>query len=399
MPLHLHIGNRRLALAQLQRFALIAGGVGLAASVLGLLLDAEQFFRSYLFAYLLVLSPALGSLALLLVHHLTRGLWGFPLQRPLEAATRTLPLLALLFVPVLFGMHTLYEWTHAAALAEDEILREKSVYLNVPFFVGRAVLYFGVWGALAWLFGRWSARLDRRADLDALWWMGAVAGPGLVALAITLTFASVDWYMSLEPHWFSSIYGLLVLIGMTLQTLALMIVLVAALRPEAPLRDLLTTKHFHDYGNLLLALVVLWTYMDFMQFAIIWMGNLPEEISWYTARLRGGWEWVAIALVVFYFAVPFGLLLIRRAKEKAAVLARLAAALLALRVVDVLWHVAPAFHPENLYVHWLDVALLVGLGGLWLGAFCWLLGRRPLLPLHDPRIERTLGTAAEEGAP
>ena len=276
---------------QIQRRSLLVGVVALAACVAGALLSPEQFFRSYLFGYLFWIGIALGSIALVMLHHIVGGGWGFLIRRLLEAASRTMPLMALLFIPILAGMHYIYIWTHADLVAVDEILQHKQPYLNVPFFITRAVVYFLIWTGMVFFLNRWSLEQDRTGDLSLSRRLQMLSGPGLLLYGITVTFASIDWVMSLEPHWFSTIYGLLFIIGQALATMALAIVMVAKLSDRKPLSDLASPKHMRDLGTLMFAFVMLWAYFSFSQWLIIWAGDLPEENSWYLSRIKGGWGW------------------------------------------------------------------------------------------------------------
>ncbi|MCS6804461.1 MAG: hypothetical protein RMM98_03040 [Acidobacteriota bacterium] len=378
---------------RVQRQALIVGGVALALSVIGLFFDTPQFFRSYLVAYLYWISLPLGSFALLMLHHLVGGGWGFAIRRMMEAATRTFLPMALLFLPIVLGLAHLYEWTHADVVAKDEVLRHKSSYLNVPFFLARAAIYFIVWIGWSYLLNKWSFEQDRTHDPSLTRRIQDMSGPGLLLFGATVTFASVDWVMSLEPHWYSTIYGIIFMIGQGLTTLAFMILLLSRLWRRPPLVGVVEVQQFHDLGNLLLTFVMLWAYVAFSQFLIIWSANLPEEIPWYLRRTQGGWKAVAGALILFHFVVPFFLLLLRVTKRVAPRIALLSLAMLFMRWVDLFWMVTPAFsHGEavGLHVHWLDVTTFVGLGGLWLGLFFWQLKERPLLPLYDPRLEESL---------
>jgi hypothetical protein len=376
---------------QLQQRALVVGVGSLLLGGLGWWLNPAQFFYSYLVAYLFWLGIALGCLAVVMLRHLVRGVWGIVIQRLLESATRTLPLMALLFVPLLFGLGDLYTWAQPATVASDELLQHKMPYLNVPFFLLRLIGYFVVWITVAYFLNRWSLQHDRIPDRvtgrPLRRRLQLLSGPGLVLYAITITFAAVDWVMSLEPYWFSTIYGMIFIVGQGLMALAFATVAVAFLAAFEPFREVLTPAHWHDLGNLLLAFVMLWAYMAFSQFLIIWSGNLTEEIPWYLHRIQGGWEWVGLLLLVFHFALPFLLLLSRDAKRQARILATVAGSLLLMQWVELLWLVMPALHPSALTFHWLDVTIPIGIGGVWLAVFVWHLQRRPLLPLHEPRLQ------------
>ena len=375
---------------QLHRYqtqALLVGVVALAACAFGAAMDAEQFYRSYLFGFLFWFSIALGSLALVMLHHLVSGGWGFVIQRVLESGTRTLPLLLLLFLPIFFGMRELYLWARPEVVQADKILQHKSVYLNVPFFWLRTGGYFALWLLFTFLLNRWSSRQDQTGEPALTKRIEVISGPGLVIFVLTSTFAAIDWVMSLDPHWFSTIYGVLFVVGQALSTLAFAIIVLHLLAKHKPIYDVISTRQFHDLGTLMFAFVMLWAYISFSQFLIIWSGNLPEEIPWYVHRLHGGYGVFAAVLWLFHFAVPFALLLLRRVKRKAEVLVRIAGLMIVMRLVDLFWVVAPNFHPEKLSVHWMDLAAPLGIGGVWLAVFFWQLKGRALLPLHDPRLE------------
>ena len=374
-----------------QRKLLMAGGIGAVVCLLGLVLNPAQFFRSYLTTYLLLLAIALGSLALAMVHQVSGGAWGVVIRRILGAATRTLPLLTLLFIPIVVGMRYLYPWTDAAAVAQDAVLQWKQPYLNVPFFLVRAAIYFGAWNAIVFLLNKWSLQQDETGDPLMAMRMQKLAAAGLLAYGLTITFASFDWVMSIEPHWFSTIFGVLMMGGQGLAAMAFAIIALTWLSRRPPLSELVTPNHFHDLGNLMLAFTMLWAYFGFSQYLIIWSGNLPEEAEWYLHRSAHGWQFVALALVAFHFAVPFMLLLLRVTKRRGETLAKVAALILLMRYVDLFWLIHPAFHPSGLHVYWLDVLLPVSMSALWLGVFVYHLRGRALLPLHDPEFDEAVG--------
>jgi hypothetical protein len=369
-----------------QKRALVVGVIASVLSVLAVFLDRDQFLRSYLFAYVYWTGMALGCLAILLMHHVVGGKWGMLIRRACEAGARTLPLMALLFVPVLIGLRVLYPWTRPEAL-QDANIQSKTAYLNVPFFIGRAVFFFAVWLLYSYFLSRWSAEQDRSSNPGLIEKMRTYSAPGLVVITLTTTFAFVDWIMSLEPHWFSTIYGAMFMIGEMVESFAFLIALIILLSRTPVFRDRLTEQHAHDLGNMMFAFMVLWAYLSFSQFLIIWAGNLPREIPWYVSRLNGGWGRVAVTIVVFHFAVPFVLLLMRGVKRRAERLLRVCFLLLVIRIVDVYWVVEPAFYGQRVQVHGQDFLLPVAIGGLWLAAFFWQLKSRPLVPVGDPRLE------------
>ena len=367
-----------------QRACLIAGIIGLGSCLIGAIFSRQQFFQSYLFAYVFWLGIALGCLGIVMLHNLSGGAWGIIIRRFLESGMMSLPLMALLFVPLLFGLPRLYEWARPEALAHDALLRHKSPYLNVPFFIVRAAIYFLLWGGAAALLVRWSGEYERNADPQMIVRQRRLSGPGLGLFGLTVTFASIDWIMSLEAHWYSTIYGVHFFGGHVLAAFAFSILLAARLAGRAPFVAVVQPGQFLDLGNLLLAFVMLWAYFAYSQWIVIWSGNLPEEISWYLRRNRGGWQWLITALILFHFFVPFALLLVRAFKRRVAVLCAVAAAILFMRLLDIFWYTAPAFHPGSFNLHWMDIAAPIGLGGIWLAMFFSYLRRRPLLPLADP---------------
>ena len=370
--------------------ALIAGGVLLLVLVATAFLDSHQFFQAYLVGWTFWTGIAVGSLALLMLQHMTGGGWGFVIRRVLEASTRTLPFMALLFVPIILGAHSIYEWTDPEVLQQHPVVAFKTPYLKLWFFIVRAVVYFAVWIALAFFLNRWSLAQDRTADARYAKNMRVLSGPGMVALIFTVTFASIDWYMSLEPEWFSTIYGFIFVASWTLSALAFVIAVMARLTQQEPLSRVVAPLHFHDLGKLLLALVMLWAYFAFSQYLIIWSGNLPEEIGYYLDRTHGLWGATIIAIVILHFAAPFLFLLSRELKRNPHRLVIVAVLVLVMRMIDLLWMLLPAFKDHHWI--WLDVIALFGFGGLWLGLFAWQLAQRPLIPINDPQFESVMAT-------
>ena len=369
-----------------QRALLGAGALGLAAAAAGGLVDPVQFFRSYLVAYLFFVGIALGSLGLVSLNHVTGGLWGVVIRRICESAMRTLPLLLLLFVPLLFGLTDLYEWARPEAVAHDAVLQHKQVYLNVPFFIARVGIYFAIWMIVAYYLVRWSREQDDTGNPDVVRRLQFLGRGALLLYSLTMTFAAIDWAMSLEPHWFSTIYGILVIGGQVLSAFAFVIPVLMLVVEREPFTRLITKEQFHDLGKLMLAFVMLYAYFAFSQFLIIWSGNLPEETPWYLARLKGGWQYVAVAVLLMQFVLPFMILLSRNLKRNARRLAAVALIVLAARLLDLFWLVTPAFSPAQFALHWMDLAAVFGVGGLWLSFFVWRLRDQPLLPLRDPEL-------------
>jgi hypothetical protein len=375
---------------RLQSLGLMTAGAGAVLCLLGLFLSPSYFFRAWLVGWVFWMGVALGCQAIFMLHHMTRGAWGLVVRRVLEAASRTLPLLLLLFLPLAFGMRELYEWARPEAVQADEILRHKAPYLNQTFFFIRQGLYFLIWGFFAWQLNRMSLRQDRAEDPELTRRMQFVAAFGIVGYCLAVTFAAVDWLMSLQPHWYSTIYGIYLLGSQGLSALGFLVVFALYLSRREPMAGVLQPRHFHDWGKLLLAFVMLWAYFSFSQLLITWAGNLPEEISFYLARTRGPWGWVGGAIALFHFAVPFVLLLSRDLKRNARTLAAVAVGILVMRWIELIWQVEPAFPEHDLAMGWMYLAAPVTIGGLWLFWFVRELKTRPLLPLHDPYLAEAI---------
>lgn len=382
-------------LQQARRFGMGGAVLGALAAGVGLLTGTESFFRGYLAAFVFWSGLSLGFLAVLLLHHLVVGAWGAVTQRILEAGTLTIGLMAVLFIPLTLGLHHIYEWTHTEVVAESPVLQHKKAYLNVPFFLIRAVLYFAFWIGIAFVLRRWSIRLASTGDPAYAVRLRRLGAGGLVAHILLLTFASTDWIMSLDPHWFSTVFGWLLLVSQSLTALAVTVVTLSGARHAPPLSEHVRVKHFHDYGNLILTFVILWAYLMFVQYLIMWSGNVPEDIRWYVERQESGWGWVAPFLIVFHFVVPFSVLLSRRSKRRARALRSLAVLVLVVHIVFVGWLVLPSFHDLALHTYWIAAAIFVGMGGAWTAVFAWGLGRQPLLLRNDPRYELPLNPTSE----
>lgn len=373
-----------------QQLALIVGVVFTVVFAIGFFVDRAQFFHSYLFAFSFWVGISVGSLALLMLQHMTGGGWGLVIRRVLEAGTRTLPLMLILFVPIVVGAHWIYPWTHAEEMAKNAALTEKAKYLNLSFFTVRAAIYFAIWLALAYFLNRWSLMQDKTADRQPTKRMRVISGPGMVLFVFTVTFASIDWFMSLDPEWSSTIYGFVFVASWSLSALAFVVAVMAWLSKHEPMNNVVAQLHFHDLGKLLLALVMLWSYFAFSQFLIIWSANLPEEIRWYLPRTRGTWGAIALAVIILHFAFPFLFLLSRSFKRNAGKLVIVAVLILVMRLFDLFWMITPNFTGEHFQISWMDLVAPIGMGGLWLATFAWALRQRPLIPINDPLYETVL---------
>jgi hypothetical protein len=373
----------------LQRMGMIAAVVGLVLVLVGIATAGmERFYQAYLVAYTFWLGVALGSLALLMVQHLSGGAWGVVIRRPLEAAVSTLPVMALLFLPIIPGMGHLYHWSHAEALS-DPVIAAKAAYLNTPFFLARAAFYFLIWNGLGHLLLKWSKEQDATGDAVFASKLSYLSGGGLVLYALTITFAITDWLMSVNPHWFSTMWGPLFMVGQGLAALAVTINVLVLLSGTEPMNRVLNASHFHDLGKLLFAFLMLWAYLTFSQFLIIYSANLQEEVPHYLARARNGYQYVTIALILLHFVVPYVILLSRDVKRDTTRLRIVAAWLIVMRIVDHYWQVAPEFH-ETLSVSVSDVALPIALGGVFVTLYTMRLKSQPLVPLHDAGLEKAL---------
>ena len=373
-------------IARWQSTALVIGVIALAISIGGGFANPTQFFRSYLIGFLFWLGIALGSLAILMLQYLTGGAWGTMIRRPLESATRTLPLMLVAFVPLAFGLRRVYVWAAPGMVLPPH----KAAYLTVPFFLARAAVYFTVWIVLQWLLNRWSHQEDATADVKFNIRLQYLAGPGLVLYGLTISFAAVDWIMSLDPSWFSSIFGMLIIGGQLVSAMALMIFTLAMLGREEPMESVYQSRHFHDLGKLMFAFVMIWAYISVSQLIIIWSGNLPEEITWYMSRMVGEWRYVGLILVIAHFVLPFSLLLSRDLKRRPSRLVWVAGLLLAARLVDVYWLTAPEFWPGGIHLHWMDVLAPIGIGGIWISYYARQLRQWPLLPVGDRQLANAM---------
>jgi hypothetical protein len=388
----------RVDLEGFRRRALMIGLVALAAGAIGALVSSEsreQFFRSYLLAYIFWIAIPLGCLAILMLQHMSGGVWGLVTRRVLESSTRTLPLLALLFIPLLFGLKSIFPWASPERLAANPALshavEQKHLYLNIGFFIARAVFYFLVWILVTRLLNGWSAEQDRTGERKLTGKLQGLSAPGLLLYGLTVTFASVDWAMSLDPQWFSTIYGLLFMGGQGLAAMAFVIAVMVLLAGRKPMSDVIKASHLHDLGKLMLAFLMIWAYFAFSQFLIIWAGNLPEEIPFYVRRIQSSWKYVGFGLIILHFALPFVLLLSRDLKRNARRLSAVAIGVIVMRFVDLIWMTGPELHGGTFslsVMDWvLDLLLLAGIGGVWLWFFATQLKSRPLLPINDPEIE------------
>jgi len=366
----------KVRLDRVERNALIAAAIGLVLVIIGAVLNLNQAFQSYLFSYLFWLGITLGCLVWLLIHGVTGGRWGDSIHPLLEASAFVVLLMAILFIPLLFGLNHLYLWAQPAAVASDALLQHKAPYLNVPFFILRAIFYFVVWAGTILLLNRWWRQLEQQPSLELAERLRRFSGIGLALYGLTITFGAIDWLMSLNPDWFSSVFGILIASSQTCAALAFIIAVVAFLGQIPPFAQLVNEGRVMDLGSLLLTAVIFWIYIAFVQFFIIWSGNLPEEVVWYLQRFNGGWSWVAVAVLFLHAIIPFFLLLSNDLKRDRRRLAWVALMILVADLLYLFWIVEPVFSAQHFTVHWLDIVMPIFVGGLWIAAFSWRLRRK-----------------------
>lgn len=397
--------------SEIGRWRTLALGIGGAASLV-LLVTAlvipglrEQALRSWLLGFIFWGGIGIGSLGLLILQYLTGGAWGVVIRRIAEAGSRTLPVIFILFLPLILGIRSLYEWTHPHP--NDEILNHRGAFLSWEWWFARAVVYFVLFYIMQRLLNNWSKEQDQSISLQdsagLLEKMSRFSGPTLVVFALTVTFAGIDWVMTLDPHFYSTIFGLLFVIGWALSALSFAVVILAWLSDKEPMRHILGKRHFQDLGKLMLAMVMVWAYFNFSQYLIIWSGNIPEETKWYLTRQSGGWAIVGWSLVFFHFAFPFLVLLSRDIKRNAKWLAMLAIFILIMRLVDMYYLIGPAprigmggREVEFLAsISWMDFVAPVAVGGIWLWWFFGELMKRPLIPINEPMLENAINHGNE----
>ena len=384
------------SVSRLQSGGLAVGVVALLVAGFGAMKSPADFYHAYIFSYMLILGLTVGSLGLLMLQHLTGGIWGMVIRRPLEAASRNLVLVAVLFIPIWVGMKYLYSgngietgWLNAPKEGEHALTSWQQGYLTSGGFLTRAVLYFAIWIVLMVVFNNWSKQQDQSNGEGLKQRMKALAAPGVILYILAMTFAAIDWVMSLSPRWASTIYGFLFVAGQAIAAMGLMIAVIALLAGSEPFNGIIKKRHLHDLAKLLFAFNMLWAYFAFSQLLIIWSGNQPEEITFYRSRLNGQWGVVAVIVLLFSFAIPFLLLLSRDVKRTASVVSKIAVWMIFMRLVDLYWMTRPEFTARAIPT-WLDIVVPVALIGLWLGFFAMNLKQRPLLPVGDPNLSEVL---------
>lgn len=384
----------------LERYKSIALGIGGIAALMwfvGFYMSPEQALRSWLLGYVFWAGITIGSIGIIMLQYLTGGAWGVVIRRIVEAASRTLPLVIVLFIPLAFIQYYHY-WTTWPAT--DYAIAHRGWFMTQESWILRSVIYFALLYVIVHLLNKWGAAQDASKDHDeAAKWLGtatAFSGPTMVFYVLIVTFAVVDWVMMLDAHWFSTIWGLLFVAGWALSCFSFCVVVLMYMSDKAPMNAILGKRHFHDLGKLMLALTMVWAYFNFSQFLIIWSGNIPEETGWYLTRMKGGWMAVGTLLVLFHFAFPFLILLQQDFKRQYKRLAYLAVFILLMRIVDMFYLIAPnpridkTIEKGAFIVSWMDFAAPIAIGGLWLWYFIGQYMKRPVVPVMDPFLENAI---------
>ena len=369
---------------------LVLGIIGLVATFALGQGDKPQLYHSYLVAFLYFLSLGLGALFFVIVQFATKAGWSVVVRRTAESFTAPLALMVILFIPIVFGLHDLYHWTHAEVVATDSILQWKAPYLNEAFFLGRALVYFAVWIGLSMFFRKTSLRQDKEGGVDLTRRMQKVAGPAIAAFAFSLTFAALDWGMSLDPHWYSTMWGVYYFAGAWVSFLALLAVLHLLMEKQGLLRDIVTVEHYHDLGKLIFAFTVFWTYIAFSQYFLIWYANIPEETAWFAHRAGSSWETMGIALIFGHFAIPFLFMIQRKVKRNRGTLMLGALWLLVMHYIDIYFIVMPSLHKAGVHFTAVDAAAFVGIGGIFFAVATQAMKKAPLIPVKDPRLPASI---------
>jgi len=374
--------------------ALIVGVIGTIIAGLGFFTNAPEFYRAWLPAFLFWFMIAAGSIGIMCLQYVTGGEWGVLIRRPLGAASRTIPLFILFAIPLLFGLEHVYVWANHDLVAHDIVLQHKQPYLNATSWMIRGLVYFALWTLWAWRIRVLSLDFAKTrspyTELSRRKWSAS----GLLLIVLTLTLCSVDWVMSLEPKWYSSMYGIAFTVSAGLSAYAFVTFFLVLLSPAPAMRDILKPSHFRDLGNLMLAFTMLWAYTNFSQFLLIWYGNIKEETPYYLKRMHGVWGWIAAGLILFHFFLPFFMLLMRAIKDHPKTIGVVTIIILLMRFIDIYWLVVPAHHAGIPPSFWITIFAFLGIGGLWLAAFIWQLKGQTIIPIHETWVEE----AIREGA-
>jgi hypothetical protein len=370
--------------------ALIIGVVTLIITAAGFFVDRQQFFFSYLVAFAFWATVTLGGLFFTLVHNTTHAMWSTVLRRILETIMMTVPVMAILVIPVLFGIHDLYHWSHADVVATDALLQKKAAYLNIPFFVIRTVFYFAVWMVLSFYLYRISKQQDKSYDPEQKEKLRKRSAPSILIFALTLTFASFDWLMSLDPHWYSTIFGVYIFGGSFLSAIAFVVLVLISLHKRNILTDVITVEHYHDLGKFLFSFTVFWGYIAFSQYFLIWYANIPEETIWFAHRWEGSWKYISLVLVFGHFLIPFLALMPRAAKRNIKFMRIISIWILLMHFFDLYWIIMPTLHKHGFYFSWMDLTAMIGIGGIFIWYFWQSYLKGALVPVNDTKLSESI---------
>lgn len=374
----------------LSKIFLIVGLSGLVLSGVGYFINHEQFFHSWLVAFAYWASIGIGGYFLTLIHHLSGAVWSVVIRRIPETLMATLPVMLILFIPIVLGMHDLYHWTHHDAVAHDPLLQGKAPYLNTTFFIIRTVIFFAIWTIFGRLLYKYSTQNDVTGDAGLLAKSKKISPLAVILFAFTVSFAAFDWLMSLDPHWYSTIFGVYYFAGSTMAAYATVTLFVLFFEQRGLLKGLVSKEHYHDLGKLTFTFTIFWAYMAFSQYFLIWYANIPEETVWFLHRWEGSWKAVSLLLAIGHFIVPFLIMLVRALKRSALALIIFTSWMLLMHWVDMNWLVLPNLHPHGAHFSWIDVVTMFGIGGLFLWLFMWQLGKHSLVPINDPNLDQSI---------
>ncbi len=372
--------------------ALIIGILGLVLSAVGWFSDSKQFYHSYLVSFVFWVSIALGGLFFVMLHHLVNANWSVVLRRFGESMMMTLPFMGLLFIPIIIGVGELFHWSDTELVANDHLLKGKAGYLNYTFFIIRAVLYFLIWTILAVMLNRLSMKQNISANFEQIKKFRTISAPGMILFAFTLTFAAFDWLMSLDAHWYSTIFGVYVFAGSFLAMLSLTSFLVIRLQNNGVLTKAITKEHYHDLGKLIFAFIIFWGYMAFSQYFLIWYGNIPEETIWFLHRWEGSWKIVSLIIVFGHFIIPFFMLFPQTIKRNKIVMTIMTLWILVMHWIDIYWLVMPSLSHHGVHLSWIDLVAFIGIGGIFLYVFWRFFTQHPLVPVNDPNLKKSINT-------
>lgn len=375
--------------------SLMVGVAGLALSLIGYFTDSHQFFYSYLTSFAFWFTIAMGGLFFVMLHHLTNATWSVVLRRIAENLMSNIPFMMILFIPVLLGIKDLYHWSHPDLVATDHLLMKKAPYLNIPFFIIRAAIYFGIWILLSRLLYKISINQDNGHSETQTKRFRKISAPGMILFAFTISFAAFDWFMSLDAHWYSTIFGVYIFSGGLLNGLAFITMVTIYLKSKGPFTDIVTSEHFHDLGKLLFAFTIFWAYICFSQYFLIWYANIPEETVWFSARWKGAWKFFSLTIIFGHFVIPFFALITQAAKRNLKVMTSIVILLFIVHWVDLYWIIMPNLLTDGAKISWMDLTTMLGIGGIFMWNYLRLSKKTALTPTNDPRLKASIEIFSE----